>query len=67
MTAQRSKAAELLTVSEVARMFRVDSNTVRRWIAEGLLKAFRTPGGHYRIPADEVRGLLIVQHKPPAS
>ena len=29
---------DLLTVSEVARIFRVDDTTVRRWIGEVLIK-----------------------------
>lgn len=39
----------LLTTSEVAKRFRVDSSAVRRWVSEERLKpAITTPGGHYR-------------------
>jgi excisionase family DNA binding protein len=39
----------LLTTSEVAKRFRVDTSAVRRWVAEGRLKpTITTPGGHYR-------------------
>ncbi len=39
----------LLTTTEVAARFRVDTSVVRRWVANGKLKpAVRTPGGHYR-------------------
>lgn len=55
---------QLLTVSEVGRMFRADPKTVRMWIKAGLLSAIRTPGGHFRIPEDEVRGLLVVESRP---
>ena len=34
---------DLLTVSEVARMFRVDDTTVRRWIKQGALEAVPLP------------------------
>lgn len=39
----------LLTTSQVAKRFHVDSSAVRRWVADGLLApTIRTPGGHYR-------------------
>jgi excisionase family DNA binding protein len=38
---------------EVSRLFGVSVSTVTRWARLGLLKAVRTPGGHYRFPADE--------------
>jgi len=41
--------------SAVARLFGVSSSTVTRWARTGLLKTVRTPGGHYRFPADETR------------
>ena len=34
---------ELLTVSEVARILRVDDTTVRRWIKQGALEAIVLP------------------------
>lgn len=45
---------EILTPSEVARLFRVDLKTVARWADEEKLTSFRTPGGHRRYPADDV-------------
>jgi len=39
----------LLTTTEVAKRFRVDTSVVRRWVSGGKLKpAITTPGGHYR-------------------
>jgi excisionase family DNA binding protein len=39
----------LLTTSEVAKRFRVDTSVVRRWVAKKqLLPSITTPGGHYR-------------------
>jgi hypothetical protein len=35
--------SELLTVREVARIFRVDDTTVRRWIKQGVLEAVPLP------------------------
>ncbi|MBA2288149.1 MAG: helix-turn-helix domain-containing protein [Ktedonobacteraceae bacterium] len=35
--------SELLTVSEVARILRVDDTTVRRWVKQGVLEAIVLP------------------------
>ena len=35
--------SDLLTVAEVARIFRVDDTTVRRWIKQGALEAVPLP------------------------
>ena len=40
---------------EVARLFGVSVSTVTRWARTGLLPAVRTPGGHYRFRADDMR------------
>jgi excisionase family DNA binding protein len=42
---------------EVARIFQVSPSTVTRWAREGRVPAKRTPGGHYRYPAEAVRRL----------
>ncbi len=55
---ERSEAEELLTPSEVAKLFRVDPKTVTRWAKAGKLSSIRTLGGHRRYRADEVRRLL---------
>lgn len=49
---------ELLTSSEVAKMFRVHPKTVTRWAEDGLIEHTRTPGGHRRYPAGPIRRLL---------
>jgi excisionase family DNA binding protein len=40
----RSDDDDLLTVQEVARRYRVDDTTVRRWIKSGALEAITLPG-----------------------
>lgn len=50
-----SADAEFLSRSEVARLFGVSLSTVTRWARTGLLPTVRTPGGHYRYRADELR------------
>jgi excisionase family DNA binding protein len=46
---------QFLSRRDVAALFGVSLSTVTRWARKGLLKAIRTPGGHYRFPADETR------------
>ncbi|WP_030777210.1 BldC family transcriptional regulator [Streptomyces sp. NRRL S-920] len=46
---------KLLTPSEVAEIFRVDTKTVARWADAGKLTSVRTLGGHRRYRDSEVR------------
>ncbi len=50
-----SSPKQFLSRREVSRLFGVSVSTVTRWARQGLLKAARTPGGHYRFPADATR------------
>jgi len=43
-----------ISVGQVARHCEVALPTIRRWIEAKELVAFRTPGGHFRIPIDEI-------------
>ena len=52
---------ELMTPSEVAKLFRVDPKTVTRWAKSGKLSYIRTLGGHRRFKGSEVRELLEQQ------
>ena len=47
-----------LTTGEVARYCHVTVNGVKKWIAEGKLKAFQLPGGHYRVEKQDFREFL---------
>ncbi len=60
---------EFLSRSEVSRLFGVSTSTVTRWARQGLLKTLRTPGGHYRFPAEETRraagcGVPVEEKRP---
>jgi excisionase family DNA binding protein len=52
----------LLTVSEVARILRVDDATVRRWVKQGVLEAVVLPHVNtrqvYRIKRDTLNRVL---------
>lgn len=49
---------DLLTVAEVAGLFRVSPKTVTRWAQAGKLRAVRTLGGHRRFHRSEVEAQL---------
>jgi excisionase family DNA binding protein len=49
----RTPKESFLSRGEVSRLFGVSNSTVTRWARLGLLFALRTPGGHYRFPAEE--------------
>ena len=49
---------KLLTPGEVAAVFGVDQQTVRRWVRTGKLPAIRTPGGTRRYRASDVAALI---------
>jgi excisionase family DNA binding protein len=55
-------STELLTVSEVARLLRVDDTTVRRWIKNGAFPAINLPSvgfrDSYRIRRSDVDTVL---------
>jgi excisionase family DNA binding protein len=54
--------SDLLTVSEVARILRVDNTTVRRWVKQGVLEAVILPHVNerrvYRIKRETVKRVL---------
>jgi excisionase family DNA binding protein len=43
-----------LTTGEIASLLQVTIPTVKRWIRDGHLSAFRTAGGHYRVSEEEL-------------
>ena len=47
----------MMTVKEVAQELNVSIRTVRRWISEGKLKAFKI-GGVVRIPEEEYQKFI---------
>ena len=61
VTPIRTAGAEpkFLSRGAVARLFGVSSSTVTRWARTGLLRAIRTPGGHYRFAAEDMRKAVL--------
>lgn len=58
MPRRPAPAEELASIAEAASYLRMSERTIHRWIAEGLLKPYRLPGGTVRLDMREVRALL---------
>lgn len=52
---------EALTTREAADVLGVSMRTVQLWVESGILPAWKTPGGHRRIPADAVEQVASSQ------
>lgn len=50
----------VMSTGDVAELFGVNVKTVIRWADEGKLRYFRTPGGHRRYRAEDVRPFLEI-------
>jgi molybdopterin-binding protein len=51
----RGQARTGVTPAEAARLLGVSYPTVKQWIYRKKIRSVRTPGGHHRIPASEIR------------
>jgi molybdopterin-binding protein len=55
----RAEAREtLLRPRDAAVQLQISYPTIKQWIYRRKLRAFKTPGGHYRIPQTEIDRLL---------
>ena len=57
MTDRQSQSERLLTIKEVAEHLRVDPKTVRRWISDGQLAAYKLQR-EWRISDRDLRKFL---------
>lgn len=48
---------ENLKPKDAAEMLGISYPTIKQWIYDGKIKSVKTPGGHHRIPADEIKRL----------
>jgi excisionase family DNA binding protein len=51
--APKRRSRKYLTTGKVGEMLEVSPAAIKKWIQQGKLAAFRTPGGHFRILVDE--------------
>ncbi len=52
------KPDQLLTSHEVGSMLQMDPSSVVKWVNDGILPAYRTPGGHRRIRSSDLLSFL---------
>jgi len=52
---------KILSITEAAEYVGVFSLTLRNWEKRGLIKAFRTPGGHRRFKKSELDRIMGVE------
>ena len=58
MASENDQGRRFFTTSEVANYCAVTNDGVLKWIKSGKLRAFSTPGGHYRVSAEDFRAFL---------
>ncbi len=46
------------STKHLAKLLRVNETTIRRWANAGMLKCFRTPGGHRKFTAYQISGFI---------
>lgn len=66
-TASTSDQLQWLTLGAARAMLGINEATLRHWADQGLVRVFRTPGGHRRFALDEVRALLLNANGHPAA
>ena len=58
MFSEKDEGPRFFTTSEVAAYCAVSNDGVLKWIKAGKMRAFTTPGGHYRVSAEDFRIFL---------
>lgn len=48
----------ILTTPEVAGLLKVNESTVKRWTEKGILRCFKTPGGHRKYTQEDVAAFI---------
>jgi excisionase family DNA binding protein len=54
----------LLTSHQVGKLLQVNPSSINKWVKDGLIRAFRTPGGHRRIRAADLV-VFLNKHEMP--
>lgn len=60
----RTSPKHWLSLGEACHLLEVNESTLRQWADNGLLRAYRTPGGHRRFSAEAVRALIEKGSEP---
>lgn len=57
-----SEQHQLLSTRQAAKLLGVSVRTIQLWVEQGLLNAWKTPGGHRRIVQESILSLLHKRH-----
>ncbi len=55
--AAKSESPQWAALGEACQMLRVNEATLRRWADRGLVRSYRTPGGHRRFALEDIHAL----------
>ena len=61
---ERSLDKDYFTTTEAAKLLSVAPDTVLKWVKAGKVKSYRTLGGHFRIPANELESMASAARAP---
>jgi excisionase family DNA binding protein len=64
MAATGINSDSLLTSHQVGKLLQVNPSSINKWVKDGLMRAFRTPGGHRRIRASDLV-VFLNKHEMP--
>jgi excisionase family DNA binding protein len=64
MSDSQITADSLLTSYQVGSFLQVNPSSVNKWVSDGRMPAFRTPGGHRRIRAGDLVSFLETHNMP---
>lgn len=56
--------SSLMTSYQVGKLLQVNPSSVNKWIKDGRIPAYRTPGGHRRIRATDLMTFLVAHTMP---
>ena len=64
MSSTDISADSLLTSHQAGALIQVNPSSINKWVKEGRIPAFRTPGGHRRIRAGDLVAFLTTHNMP---
>ena len=59
--------SKLMTMKEARSFLPVSNTTIRRWVDEGKLPAYKTEGGHRKFFKEDLLSRLFVQRTKPCN
>ncbi len=57
------RAMEVISTMRAAKMCGVHYTTIRRWVLDGSLPAYETPGGHLRVLREDIESFISSRRK----